>query len=270
MDFSTYEIHVMKDPLLPFFYHLDTHIDDFYDGIPNWHENIELLYCIAGSGTVKYDTESFPFSVGDILVVNANTLHTIVSDTQVQYHCLIIDNAFCESNGIPITTLRFKKLIRDPLLNEQYEHVVKSFQNYAQKTPYAIADIRYAILGLLLTLCASHIAPNEQTTHSVSSERVKKAIAYIRQNIAQKITLDDIADHVGISKFHLSREVKAFTRMTVVDTINQIRCSEAQRMIKNGSSVSAAAISCGFENLSYFTRTFKKYFHACPSDFLVR
>lgn len=269
MDFSTYETHIMKNSLLPFIFHLDTLVDHT-DSTPNWHENIEILYCIKGSGIAKYGLESIEFSVGDILVVNADTLHTIISNTQIQYHCLIIDNSFCEDNGIPITTLRFQKLIHNPLLNTQFEQVVKSFQDYDQEKPYAITNIRHAVLGLLLTLCASHIDPNEQTAHSVSSERIKKAIAYIRQNIAQKITLDDIADHVGISKFHLSREIKAFTRMTVVDTINQIRCSEAQRMIKNGSSVSAAAISCGFENLSYFTRTFKKFFHVRPSDFLVR
>jgi len=269
MDFSTYETHMMKNPSLPFIFHLDTVISK-YDVSPNWHENIELLYCISGSGFAKYGPESIAFSVGDLLVVNADVLHAIVSDTQIQYHCLIIDNSFCESNGIPITSLRFQRLIHEPEISVHFQQIVQGFQNYSQGKSLAVADIRYAVLGLMRQLCAKYTVPHQQAEQSVSSERVKKAIAYIRQNISQKITLDDIANHVGISKFHLSREIKAFTRMTVVDTINQIRCSEAQRMIKNGSSVSAAAISCGFENLSYFTRTFKKFFHACPSDYLVR
>ena len=45
---------------------------------------------------------------------------------------------------------------------------------------------------------------------------------------------------------------------------------EARRLIESGMAVSTAAITCGFENLSYFTRTFKKIFQQLPSDFLPK
>ena len=45
-----------------------------------------------------------------------------------------------------------------------------------------------------------------------------------------------------------------------------MRCKESKRLIKEGMSVSAAALSCGFENMSYFTKTYKKYMGALPSD----
>ena len=99
---------------------------------------------------------------------------------------------------------------------------------------------------------------------------MKKAISYIRQNMAEEITLDGVADHAGISKFHLARQFKAYTGSTVIATVNLIRCTEARRMIEGGRSVSEAAAACGFENLSYFTRSFKKCFSMVPSDCIRR
>ena len=43
---STYETHTMPDPYLPFIFHRDTVVTQ-KTNIPNWHENIEVLYCVA-------------------------------------------------------------------------------------------------------------------------------------------------------------------------------------------------------------------------------
>lgn len=263
-----YENHVMPNPLLPFIFHRDTVTALPYGGIPNWHENIEILCCCEGSGNVHCGPEAHPFCPGEIFVVNSNVPHTFSSHNLMRYYCLIIDNSFCEANGIPISSLNFQKLIRDSAVMDAYMQVVASFDNYRTDNICATADVRYAVLGLLRLLCAKHTVQEEAISRSVSNERVKKAIAYVRRHMAESISLDDISRHVGISKYHLSREFKAFTGMTVIDTVNLIRCSEARRQIETGVSVSSAAISCGFENLSYFTRTFKKHFNMLPSALL--
>ena len=99
---------------------------------------------------------------------------------------------------------------------------------------------------------------------------MKKAIAYIHTHLSEPITLDTLAAHVGIGKFHLSRRFKAFTGKTVVQVITLMRCTEARRLMEGGLSVSAAAASCGFENLSYFTRTFKSLLGILPSNIKAR
>ena len=54
--------------------------------------------------------------------------------------------------------------------------------------------------------------------------------------------------------------------MTVIEYVNILRCKEAKRLISEGQSVSEAAIASGFNNLSYFTRTYKKYVGELPSS----
>ena len=263
---STYETHVMPDPLLPFIFHRNTTVPQ--NGFSNWHENIEILCATSGSGFVNSNSRQYPFEEQDIFVVNSDDLHTTFTNTHLTYHCLIIDKSFCESNGIPTSRLRFQSLIQDSMLFAAFGKIADAFSRYNdQEDSFAIVDIRYEILGFLRSLLAGYLETSSTQDTSLSSIHVKKAIIFIRARITENLTLQKIADHVGISRFHLSREFKSITGYTIIETINMIRCTEARNMIEQGSSVSSAALSCGFDNLSYFSRTFKKHFGELPSQF---
>lgn len=262
-----YENHVIEEPLLPFIFHRSYTVSRRIN-TPNWHKNIELLYCIGGGGFVRCGLESTEFTPGDIFVVNTDTPHSIGSDSSVQYRCLIIHSSFCEENGIPIGQLVFQKTIRDAAVCRLFEGVTDAYDRRDSGDVCAIADIRYAVLGLLRTICREYAVPGQRDAQA--DEYVKKAIRYIRQNMTENITLDDVAAFAGVSKFHLSRQFKAYTGSTVINTVNLIRCTEARRLIEGGMQVSEAATACGYENLSYFTRAFKKHFQALPSSFLPK
>ena len=259
-----YETHIIKDPLLPFIFRpQDQHTNRACP--TNWHENIELLHCTAGAGYVKCGIEDFAFSQGDIFVVNADVPHSVGSNESITYRCLIIHNSFFAENGIPIAELAFAPLIRNPSLAADFEAVADAYSRLCGGGICAAADIRYGVLGLIRKLCAHYTAPKKAEL-SQSGAYVKKALSYIRQNISQTITLDAVAQHVGISKYHLSREFKIYTGKTIIHTVNLIRCTEAKRLMEGGMHVSDAAAACGFENLSYFTRMFKKLLGCPPSS----
>ena len=253
--------------MLPFIFHRRHSISQ-RNNVPNWHQNIELLYCIEGSGFVNCGMETIPFEPMDIFVVNPDTPHTLSSDRFVAYRCLIVDEQFCAENGIPVRQLLFQKLIKDPQLCQLFDAVTEAYDHKESNHICAIADIRYAVLGLLRKLCSEYAVPGQRDV--TADTYVKKAISYIRQNLNEHITLEDVAAYAGISKFHLSRQFRAYTGSTVIATVNLIRCTEARRLIEGGMPVAQAAVACGYDNLSYFTRTFKKHFHALPSDFMPK
>ena len=260
-----YETHNMPDPLLPFIYHRRFVVNS-RDKFPNWHENIEILQAIEGSGYVRCGTECLPFSAGELFVVNADTIHSIGTDTRLVYRCLIVDNSFFTSNGIPVRSLRFQNTIRDNSLYDLFENIVQAYSLLDSNNFRTVLAIRTGVLQLLLELCRSYITLG---TPQPSNEHIKKAIIYIRNHLAEPITLDSLAQHVGTSKFHLSHQFKTYTGQTMVQTINLMRCNEAQRLIESGMRVGEAAAACGFDNLSYFTRTFKTLTGKLPSQHLA-
>lgn len=264
MDKPIYELAFQHEPLLPFVFHKELTI--YKNDLLNWHQNIEILFAISGTGYVKYDKDLYPFHPGDIIIVNSYFTHMIIPETKLVYRCLIIDRSFCEANGIFTTDLHFQERIHDMDLAEKFEDITKAFSEHQRKnTPFTATNIRYQILGLLCQICHKYIADNETTISSLSQQRIKKAFAYIQAHSSESLTLQGISDYVGVSKFYLSREFKLYTDMTLFDALNQIRCVKAKKLIEQGISVSEAALSCGFENLSYFSRTFKKHIGTLPS-----
>jgi len=263
-EFYIYETHPIKDPLLPFIFH-----PKFVRTLParriNWHENIEFLYCTEGSGYVQYGPEQIPFSQGDLTVVNADTLHCVGSDSVVTYQCLIVDRSFFLDNGIPVTDLTFQKLIRDPIMAQIFADVAQAFENYDPNQFLTIVEIRHCVLAFIRQLCRCYCTKRNAVTEH-PDHFVKQTIVYIRNHLAQPITLDLLAAHTGLSKYHLSRQFKNATGKTIIEYVNLARCLEAKHQIENGATVSAAALSCGYENLSYFSRTYKKLLGELPSD----
>lgn len=265
MENYIYETHSIRDPLLPFIFHKRFDVSERDHFALNWHKNIELLYCIGGSGYVRCGLERTAFSQGDLFVVNADIPHDVGSDCLVSYRCLIVDDSFCEDNGIPIGRLRFRPLIRDEKMGRLFEAVTEAFDRRDSGRICAVADIRFAVLDLIRNLCAAYGASEYGSTQKVSIAHVKKALTYIRAHMAEPISLEAMAGFVGISKFHLSHIFKEFTGQRIIETVNLIRCAEARRLIEEGMGVSAAAAACGFENLSYFSRTFRRICGILPS-----
>lgn len=263
---TTYETHQWADPLLPLIFH--TGVVVWENSAPNWHENIELLLCLSGEGYVKCDTETIDFTPGTMAVVNSGVLHSIHSQSEVVYHCLIIGNTFCKESGLDMTKIRLQDTLQDERAAALYLEVANAIKEHREHPQrHTIARVRCALLALLAELCEHHIADegHVDTPVSPSVDWVKNTILYIKNHLSDKLTLDDIARHVGISKYHLSREFKDLTGQTVFEMVNLIRCKEARRLIVSGASVSEAASACGFENASYFSRCFKNLFGVLPS-----
>lgn len=263
---TTYETHNWENPLLPLIFHTDTVTSTYFP--PNWHENIELLFCLSGHGYVKCDTETLDFTPGTLAVVNSGVLHSVHSEKKVVYHCLIIGNNFCKESGLDMTDIRLREMIRDERVSALYSDAIDAIRD-AKEHPqqHSVAQVRACLLQLLAELCRRHTADGikDERGSSVSVERVKQAILYIKSHLSHRLTLDEISRQVNISKYHLSREFKALTGQSVFEMVNLIRCKEAKRLITGGASVSEAATACGFENLSYFSRCFKKRFGTLPS-----
>lgn len=269
MENYIYETHdALQNSLLPFIFHRNFSVVQHHCP-PNWHEQIELLYCISGQGQIQCGMEHVRFQLGDLYIVNPGLPHCIYSDTTVVYHCLIIDTSFLRENGVD-PTVHFRHQLRDDRFRELFAGVNEAFANYAQKKPYAVLEIRHQILGLLRYLCANYIADTPPESDTAANDYVKKALLYIRKNMAAPISLDQVASHVGVSKYHLCRSFKAVTGKTIIEMVNLIRCTEARRLIENGISVGSAAATCGYENLSYFSRTFQKIFNKLPSAFCTK
>lgn len=95
-------------------------------------------------------------------------------------------------------------------------------------------------------------------------ELVKEILA---EDIERKLTLDDLAREVGLSRCHLLRVFKARTGVPPHAFRTQRRIDAAKRMLKAGKPFADVALATGFNDQSHFTNTFKRYTAATPSQY---
>ena len=250
----------------PYIYHYDYFNCYCNPKHVNSHTDIELLLCTTGNGRVHCDGRAVPFETGDLVVINSGVMHRVETNNpfNIKYHCMIIDNEFCKANSIPVEQLLFKDHLRDQTASALYLDAVDAFKT---TDDYRTARCRIACAKLLLHLCEHHrFGSVMDFKPDPALERTKTAIRYIRANIHHPIGVAELADEVGLSPSYFSKEFKRITGETVVNYINLLRCRMARNLMLDGAKVSTAANAVGFENMSYFTKTFKKYYDELPSE----
>lgn len=100
------------------------------------------------------------------------------------------------------------------------------------------------------------------------SEAIAKALRYIRQNYRNKISLNDIAEHVFLSPTYFSKKFKEEIGKNFNQYVNEIRTEQAKHLLKNTNyGFSEIAADTGFETLSYFSKVFRRITGLSPSAY---
>lgn len=268
---NIYETHTFKNPQLPFIYHPDfTILPGYVSKHPNWHENVEILSVTGGAGTITSDMEHLAVVAGDTVVINANCLHSFSANKEesLSYRCLIVDRRFCLENHFDTNTIRFDTKFRDGEIDRLFA------QLHTEYTPpfrneYRNQAIRALGLQMMARLCREYsTVSNEKATNSYLLSAIKQAIGYIRTHSEKDLSLDEISGLVGLSKFYFARAFHSITGYTFVSYINLVRCENAKRLLaKKEMSIGEVGRACGFENQSYFSRTFQSYTGQLPSEY---
>ena len=265
---QTYEHHLelRQDKMCPFKF---KKCEDTYNSICNWHHNVEILLVTEGCGRIQYGSLDFAIEKHDFIIVNSEILHRVYSDKGVSFIYVLIDESFPLENGIELKSRIFETKIRSDSLEALYLDAYKSFDDY-KKSPSSIntARARCSALALIIELCSNHIIRSEDRPKalSVSEKYVKETLSYLGDHFSEPIVLEELADRCGITKYHLARVFKAYTGQTLFTYVNILRCKRAELCLSKGMTVTEAAEKCGFENLSYFSRTYKKIIGHSPSS----
>ena len=127
-----------------------------------------------------------------------------------------------------------------------------------------------AMTGALYSFLAvfMHYHESEVPERDARMMYVEKAENYIETNYSYPVTVEDIADYVGISRSHLFRSFQTYMNCSPKEFLSQYRIKQACRLLKETDlSVSAIAYSVGFENNLYFSKAFRKVKKTSPTEY---
>ena len=97
---------------------------------------------------------------------------------------------------------------------------------------------------------------------------VKKALDFIETHYAENISLEDMAESAGVSPKYFCRYFKEMSDKTPIEYLNYYRIERAcEQLAINSVSVTDAALGNGFNDISYFIKTFKKQKGVTPRQY---
>lgn len=98
--------------------------------------------------------------------------------------------------------------------------------------------------------------------------RIKVIMDYIEAHYTEPITLDDISENVGLSRYYVSRILNQGEGKNLTALVNQLRIEKAKLLLLDGSKSNEVAYMLGYQDPSYFSKVFKKLTGKSPKEYL--
>lgn len=258
------------------FYHIDPK-HPRYNMTYHWHPEYEIIRILEGTFRLTIDGTSITGKKDDIFFIQDGIFHGGIPQNCV-YECIVFDMKLLLKDN-HICTKQIQSIMRHEItiytrLPQDYSvlrHIVDDLFRAlsGKKTGYEFIT-QGALYQLLGVIIEKELFTKNET--SVSSNQVlhfKSVLNYIEENYTEPITLEDLARTAGMNPKYFCRFFKEMTQRTPIDYINyyRIECACEQFSTKKASIIEVA-LSCGFNDLSYFSKTFKKYKGISPRQYI--
>lgn len=266
-----YELHNDLDADFPVIFGFRTlsasHPDDAY---LHWHDCIELIYCVYGHGQVIASADRISIQEGDIVIINSGKIHDIFTNSECGVYSLDMESSLYTPLGLETKRLVFENKIKNPQIETSIKRIIEEM---ALKNVYYKQAVHIEIISIVINLMRDHLdkKAGQCSIEDQQVQTVKKTISYLQEHYLEHITMDGLCESINYNKFYLCHSFKKTTGVTIVQYINFLRCQHARSLLLSGNyKVSESAAMSGFENDSYFTRTYKSVFGRLPSNELAK
>jgi AraC-like DNA-binding protein len=248
--------------------------------VHHWHRHIEFLFFRSGKALIECNSEPIAAEAGDVVVVNSNDIHYgVCASDDLSYYALIADLSLLHSLSADAVETKFiapivqnRILFRhhipyDPDVHPHLEQLIAELRAKQFGYELSVKAALYRVLaGLVRRYAISPQGGSDYESRLGNLERFAPVFQHIEQHSADELSVRQLAEMAGLSRFHFSRLFKSLTNRTLMEYINMIRIDKSEYLLRNTPmSVSEVALAAGYKDIYYFSRVFKKYKKVPPS-----
>lgn len=247
---------------------------------PEW--KIESAECPASNLVLVYDGQGVftkngvkkEVKCGDLVFFEKGCSRSMYSDTKnpIRFYTVNFSYVVPEyREGVwclqyPELRFDFVRKISDTAL---YNRFVQLFENLCA-THISAAQMRLArereIMAKILE--ATMFLYETGAENYTNKLRTEKIIRCMYENFDKKLTLGMLAKEAGLSVPYFTATFKSITSVSPIDYLISVRIGKAKELLSSGSNVQTAAERCGFSDIFYFSRQFKKRENMTPTEFI--
>ena len=259
-------------------YHIDKNHPK-YEMASHWHSEIELIRVLKGKLNVKLYNREYIVKEHEFIVVNSETVHGAYAIDECVYECIVLHMELLSVQDSGCRYFIESILNQENRITEHIESNNTEFSDAINKLfntmktrssgyKFKVIGALYELFGIIIDNHMYSIVSETSIPNDNNIPKLKNVLSYIRSNYDKPITLDDMASCAGISPKYFCSLFRKMTRKSPVEYLNSYRIERASRKLLNSDlSITEIAYGCGFNDLSYFIKTFKQLKGVTPSHF---
>ena len=243
----------------------------------HWHDELEIIYVKSGFLTVSISGENYIGTPGDAFVVSPGNLHFMGSQAgEVDYFTFLFPLeyiSFCTDDMLDdklLTPLKNGHLMIRPRIKDAAKELCEQLaeiymaKNDEKKLEIAVQiKTKIILLQFILEMWErGFVIENDKSGRNTIE---KEMISYIQQNFMEKISLKEFSEQFHLSEKYISRYFKEHFHITLSQYITHLRLAHAKQLLQDTDTpVTEIAMQSGYQNVSYFIRSFKKTYGVSP------
>lgn len=251
----------------------------------HWHEEWEAGIILEGTGLFAAGKEKFVLHPGEGFFANSQVLHGCwdLENSGSKYHSIVfhprlvggsLDSVFYQNYLQPLLANHaLEGLHLSPEISWQrkfLENIEAAWQACAGEAFGYEFQVRSALSELMLLL-QQNIPDSRKppsTKQQRDAERIKAMLQYIHDHCADELNTKIIAQAAAVSESECLRCFRSTIGTTPIQYVRQHRIQKAVQLLTTTElPVSVISEQCGFQDVSYFTKTFREMKGCAPTAF---
>lgn len=246
----------------------------------HFHPEVEICLTLKSEGKRFVGNDISDYQADDLVMLGANLPHGFITQLPseqvvIQMQESFLGAAFLEKPEIKIIKEVFSRAKRGiQFFGETQQQVkLKTLQVLKQEGFPKLLALLDLLYFLAISTDYQYITKDsfQANTKMVELERVQVVYDYILKNYQEEVSLDKAANLLAMTKSSFCKFLKKHAKKTFSEIVNEIRIGHAcDLMMQSDKLISTIAFESGYNDVSYFSRTFKKIMQTSPKLFIVK
>lgn len=249
----------------------------------HWHDAQEIIIPLQDSYTVTLRDRDYCIEPGDIFLIPPGELHSIPDPPPGSRFIFLIGLAaltklchFADTRALLADPIHISAATHPDIYEHEISLIMQMASHYWSNSLTKEMHIYACLLDFYscyTDFCISGTsAPSQfveaRTQQKRTTEKLNTAVNYMTQHFAEDITLESVAEIVGLSKYYFTRAFKRHTGQTFCEHLNYLRIEAAEKLLlDSGLSISSICKNCGYSCISSFNRAFRRHKGYTPSEY---
>ena len=240
----------------------------------HYHTFHKIIILLAGRAGYAIEGEGYALQPGDYVLVGRGSIHRPIVEQGDFYEraILYISPEFLQeqSRGGDDLETCFRQAQRDfrYVYHAGAGRVRELFtllEQSQQEEGFGAALLRRALFTQLMVEVNRVSLAGDTVSAAAGDSKIVAILQYLNAHLTEGLSIDQLAERFYISKYHMMRRFRDETGYTIHGYLTEKRLLLAQQLLEQGVPSGEAALRCGYQEYSTFSRAYKKQFGRAPS-----